>query len=611
MATGDLRNNLLKFQSELKLLKYSTSVDLFGASRGDPAVFLPIIHHILLNYSGILARYFAEQSFDLYGKKDARFMESVYSLLRDEFNYKPSISRDQFFAMGFAERKLIFICDMGRMCRELVVSLKRTSRSNGQSKASSVHGGSLFTNGQSTHSLAVPEPIVHSHCHASRPFSSHHASSSLGSAHSGLKESPSVWTADTLHFSTNGSMGSLNKKPTPTQTHPNYVYVQQHQAVNTQVPQSNISQTVDNHSISLNQYRVFEHGHDTELEAIYDESIVHEPQIPPAPAPAPNPDLIPILLEQPPTQNTATASTGMPPQQLLNSFIIGQSQHTPTKNNHGNHSAAPRSILKTSPQKSPIRSDTNHSNFTSSSQVDIQTRSMRLSPKKFRIVESISQDEHLASYRYYPLEWGQRDDYPSTFIGERLVDTPKANINSCRIDGDAGARDILFPDSPSEKEPGSPTKPSDAGHLENPAIFDHSTVGETPISRKEFEDMTASLKTMTSKNTELEKITQTLVQRIEAMQHQINSLLDSRTKHQETLDVIPSNVLASDLNVQPAVPNQRKLEHHKPLFVEPINTDAAPISSARLDISQRILNIQQRISDTSRLLNQPAASVLH
>jgi hypothetical protein len=54
-------------------------------------------------------------------------MEAVHKLLRDEFNYKPSLNRDQFFSTGFAERKLIFISDLVRLCKELRDKLARSS----------------------------------------------------------------------------------------------------------------------------------------------------------------------------------------------------------------------------------------------------------------------------------------------------------------------------------------------------------------------------------------------------------------------------------------------------------------------------------------------------
>ena len=62
-------------------------------------------------------------------------MESVHKLLRDEFGYKPALSKDQFFSMGFSERKLIFIIDLIRLTKELRDKLARLS-----TKHNAVHG---------------------------------------------------------------------------------------------------------------------------------------------------------------------------------------------------------------------------------------------------------------------------------------------------------------------------------------------------------------------------------------------------------------------------------------------------------------------------------------
>ena len=96
-------------------------------SKGDPSTFLPLLHHVLLDFSPFLSRYFSSKNYELYGKKDTRFLESVYKLLRDEFNYKPALSRDQFFSMGYAERKLILLGDVMRLCRTLHTRLVKNS----------------------------------------------------------------------------------------------------------------------------------------------------------------------------------------------------------------------------------------------------------------------------------------------------------------------------------------------------------------------------------------------------------------------------------------------------------------------------------------------------
>ncbi|KAI8916349.1 Centrosomal spindle body, CEP44-domain-containing protein [Gorgonomyces haynaldii] len=115
MATGDLRNNMMKLQQGLKSVKIS---------KGDPSAFLPLIHHVLLE-SPTLSKYFTSKEYDLYGKKDARFLETVYQLLRDEFHYKPALTQTQFLSTGFSERKCILVSDIIKHARELEMDLQR------------------------------------------------------------------------------------------------------------------------------------------------------------------------------------------------------------------------------------------------------------------------------------------------------------------------------------------------------------------------------------------------------------------------------------------------------------------------------------------------------
>ena len=119
MTTGDLKNNLRKLVSELKQIHYSQSeLDIKGVAQGIPKAVLPIVHHVFLDYSISLAQYFASKEYELYGKTDLRFMETVYKVLRDEFGYKPQLTREQFLTIGFAERKIIVLCEMVKLLRE-------------------------------------------------------------------------------------------------------------------------------------------------------------------------------------------------------------------------------------------------------------------------------------------------------------------------------------------------------------------------------------------------------------------------------------------------------------------------------------------------------------
>lgn len=118
MATGDLRNNLRKLVFELKQIHYPhCELDLHSVAQGIPKAFLPVLHHVFLDYSISLAQHFASKEYDLYGKTDLRFLETVYKILRDEFGYKPQVTKEQFLAIGFAERKIITVCAILKLLR--------------------------------------------------------------------------------------------------------------------------------------------------------------------------------------------------------------------------------------------------------------------------------------------------------------------------------------------------------------------------------------------------------------------------------------------------------------------------------------------------------------
>jgi len=51
---------------------------------------------------------------------DQDFIDNVYRLCRDVFQYKPKLSKDQFWSMGFAEQKCIFVIDVIKEVKEWI-----------------------------------------------------------------------------------------------------------------------------------------------------------------------------------------------------------------------------------------------------------------------------------------------------------------------------------------------------------------------------------------------------------------------------------------------------------------------------------------------------------
>ena len=126
MTTGDIKNNIRKLIGELKQVSYDIKlIDFDAVIHGIPSAFLPIIHHVLLDFSSDLASFFARKDYELYARTDLRFVETVYKILLQEFSYKPSLTKQQFLALGFAERKIILLTDIVKLCREKHKSISK------------------------------------------------------------------------------------------------------------------------------------------------------------------------------------------------------------------------------------------------------------------------------------------------------------------------------------------------------------------------------------------------------------------------------------------------------------------------------------------------------
>ncbi|NXS10215.1 CEP44 protein, partial [Neodrepanis coruscans] len=112
MATGDLNGSLRKIEQGLRLLNYPRDVNYTMLLKGDPAAFLPVINYCFTSFSTCIAELLVKCDVELTAKSDLRFIEAVYKFLRDQFQYKPILTKEQFLQFGFAERKMQIVCDI-------------------------------------------------------------------------------------------------------------------------------------------------------------------------------------------------------------------------------------------------------------------------------------------------------------------------------------------------------------------------------------------------------------------------------------------------------------------------------------------------------------------
>ena len=83
-----------------------------------------------MEYSLPLAQWLMTEGYSLYAKSDLRFVQGMYRILRDAFNYQPKLTREKFLAEGYAERKVMLACDFLLLCqaKHTQLTTKKTAR---------------------------------------------------------------------------------------------------------------------------------------------------------------------------------------------------------------------------------------------------------------------------------------------------------------------------------------------------------------------------------------------------------------------------------------------------------------------------------------------------
>lgn len=112
LPTGDVQGGIRKLETLIRTIKYTGPVNYNSLSSGDPAAFLPIVSYTLTSFSPVVAEQLVMSGFELSGKTDLRFVETVYKVLRDVFQYKPVLTKEQFLQWGFSQRKISVVCDI-------------------------------------------------------------------------------------------------------------------------------------------------------------------------------------------------------------------------------------------------------------------------------------------------------------------------------------------------------------------------------------------------------------------------------------------------------------------------------------------------------------------
>ena len=99
---------------------------------GSPREYLKFYHYLFMDYSPLIAQeILIKHNMELNSKNDKAFMDGVYKLMRDMFDYFPKLSRDHFFSGGFSQVKADMTCDIVSLIQGKLKALQPKPTSSG------------------------------------------------------------------------------------------------------------------------------------------------------------------------------------------------------------------------------------------------------------------------------------------------------------------------------------------------------------------------------------------------------------------------------------------------------------------------------------------------
>ncbi|KAL3665330.1 hypothetical protein V7S43_009370 [Phytophthora oleae] len=123
----EVRNAAERLRKLLRAAQYP-QLSALRLEDGDVSDLLRVLHFLLLDSSRDVAQFLLNRGHDLYGKTDARFVESCFRLLRDEFRCFPSLSVPQFLSKQFVARRLAIVADAAAAVAQKRQELQRLKR---------------------------------------------------------------------------------------------------------------------------------------------------------------------------------------------------------------------------------------------------------------------------------------------------------------------------------------------------------------------------------------------------------------------------------------------------------------------------------------------------
>jgi hypothetical protein len=145
MSSLAIDGPLNNFRRGLKLCKYNAAIDYQRV--GSPQQLLPVLHYILLDYSPHLSSYFLDKFPAIAYATDEKFIETVFKIMRVEFQYLPVLKPNQFFTglEHFVVHKIKIVSDLIFFCRRKHNDFVKIKRKQNKKSSNSLPSSSYQT----------------------------------------------------------------------------------------------------------------------------------------------------------------------------------------------------------------------------------------------------------------------------------------------------------------------------------------------------------------------------------------------------------------------------------------------------------------------------------
>lgn len=117
MSDVKVQSHIRALKTELRGMKYAGRWSQESLEKGDPVIYLCIMHFLVLEYNQNLAETIVNKGFLMQTASDLEFMKNSIKILDEIVGFKTKLTVENFFKNGFVLQKMEFLLGAAKAIR--------------------------------------------------------------------------------------------------------------------------------------------------------------------------------------------------------------------------------------------------------------------------------------------------------------------------------------------------------------------------------------------------------------------------------------------------------------------------------------------------------------